>query len=626
VRPGPAALTLTGVVALAAFVVAYDDGGYSLESRSAVATVVWWTILVGLALGVWRFDASMRGALVPGALLGLLAAWDLFSAGWSSAERALNEADRTFLYLGIFVLVVLVSRPGRLGAFVDGLTIAIVATAAVALTSRLVPGSFPGRGLSTLFPAAANRLSFPVGYWNGLGVLVGIAFPLLIGSSLAGGHARRLVSLGVLPVLGAVIYLTSSRGAVLATAAGTLVVVAAHPRRLAALGAALAAAIGAVAAVAALSTRHALVDGPFGSATARMQGREAIVVLLVICLATAFLFDPAARAISRLPAPGRGLRVLGVVSAAAVVLLGILAVARSLRGFTRLPGVGDTVSGHLLSGAGSGRWQFWTAALDEFRRFPVHGGGAGSFAAWWTQHGSFVYVVRDAHSLFLDTLAELGIVGLALLVGFLASAVVTATRRLLSARGDTRAAIASLLGAVTVYLLGAAVDWMWQLTVVSATGVAILGLLTGPATSAAGPAPAQRRDSVVAAGLGIAACAILVAEVIVLLGDVEVGRSQAAVRAGRYADARAAARLATRIEPWAASPYLQLALTQEASGNLDAASRAIDRATARDPRDWQLWLTRARIENGLGRYERGAASLARARALNPRSPELAPSG
>ena len=144
--------------------------------------------------------------------------------------------------------------------------------------------------------------------------------------------------------------------------------------------------------------------------------------------------------------------------------------------------------------------------------------------------------------------------------------------------------------------------------------------------SAAGPAPAQRRDSVVAAGLGVAACAFLVAEVLVLLGDVEVGWSQAAVRAGRYADARAAARLATRIEPWAASPYLQLALTQEASGDLGAASRAIDRSTARDPRDWQLWLTRARIENGLGRYERGAASLARARALNPRSPELEPSG
>src|SRR5262249_35861989 len=142
-RPGAAALTLTAVAAAATFLVAYDDGGYSLASRSAIATFVWWTILAGLVLGVWRLEPSVRGALLPGALLALLAAWDLAGAAWSSAEYALGEADRTLLYLGIFVLVVLVSRPLLLAPFVDGLTIAIVATGAVALTSRLVPGSFP---------------------------------------------------------------------------------------------------------------------------------------------------------------------------------------------------------------------------------------------------------------------------------------------------------------------------------------------------------------------------------------------------------------------------------------------------------------------------------------------------
>src|SRR5262249_37576816 len=162
------------------------------------------------------------------------------------------------------------------------------------------------------------------------------------------------------------------------------------------------------------------------------------------------------------------------------VLAGAVFVVRSVHSFTRLPGTGGSVGGHLLSGGGSGRWQFWTAALDEFRRFPLHGGGAGSFAARWAQPGSFFFVDKGARSLFFETLAEVGIVGLLLLVGFLVSALVTAVRRLLAARDAARAAIASLLGAFTVYLLGAAVDWMWELTAVSAVGIAILGLLTGP--------------------------------------------------------------------------------------------------------------------------------------------------
>src|SRR2546428_13064590 len=75
----------------------------------------------------------------------------------------------------------------------------------------------------------------------------------------------------------------------------------------------------------------------------------------------------------------------------------------------------DFVRAHLLSGGGSGRWQFWSAALEEFRSRPLLGRGAGSVEAWGAQHRALAYLVRDAHSLYPPTRGELRITGLALL-------------------------------------------------------------------------------------------------------------------------------------------------------------------------------------------------------------------
>src|SRR5262249_38743860 len=151
-----------------------------------------------------------RSALVPGALLAGLALWDLTSAAWApDTEGAVVEFDRTALYLGIYVLAVLAARPRALRHWIDGLAAAIVAVAVVALVSRFFPGTFPGRGLAASLPNAAGRLSFPVGYWNGLGTLVGLAVPLLLFSALEGGRVRRLASIGVLPALAGALYLTS---------------------------------------------------------------------------------------------------------------------------------------------------------------------------------------------------------------------------------------------------------------------------------------------------------------------------------------------------------------------------------------------------------------------------------
>jgi len=114
---------------------------------------------------------------------------------------------------------------------------------------------------------------------------------------------------------------------------------------------------------------------------------------------------------------------------------------------------------------------------------------------------------------------------------------------------------------------------------------------------------------------------VVTAQTIPLLAHLLIGESQAAaVTRGHATPAITAALRARDIQPWAASPYLQLALVTEAEGNVAEAERWIRQALARDADNWQLWLVAARVETKLGKVDAASKSLARAVKLNPRSP------
>ena len=124
----------------------------------------------------------------------------------------------------------------------------------------------------------------------------------------------------------------------------------------------------------------------------------------------------------RLPSPSRR---VGQVTAGVLVALVLIAIvlAHPIRQFDTFKSNaavghahGTATTNHLLNTSGSGRWQFWTAAVSEFKAHPLNGGGAGSWLAWWLQHPVIPAFTQYAHSLYLESLAELGIIGL-LLIG-----------------------------------------------------------------------------------------------------------------------------------------------------------------------------------------------------------------
>jgi O-Antigen ligase len=637
----------TAAVAVTTLWLGYQSGGYSLLERAPFAIAVWWAVILAVILRFWPRAAVPRAALVALGLLAGFAAWTAASMLWApSVEDALLEFDRVTLYLGVLTVAVVAVPRGTASRWADGLAIGIVGVAVIALVSRLFPGSFSLRGLPDFLPAARTRLSFPVDYWNGLGILIGLSFPLLLRAALDARNAVvRGLALAPLPAVTAALYLTASRGGFGTAVLGAIVLVVLAADRWRALAALAIALLGSAGAIAMLLGRHELVDGPVDSAAAESQGRSAALLLLALGAAVAIAWTLASRllpeGIRLRPRLARALAATGVaVVATAVVLSDPLERFDTFRQVpTQLAAPADPdesfVRAHLLSGNGSGRWQFWTSAVDEFQTAPLEGRGAGTYESWWAEHASFSYFVRDAHSLYLETLGELGLVGLFLLGGALVTGVVAGFSRLPRAEPGMRTTIAALLGALFGFLFGAAVDWVWELTAVSAVGIATLGLLTGPGTLADNPAPTRvrrrtRGDARFALAVGglVAAWIVLWAQVLPLLSDIKIRDSQAAVRAGDTDDALSDAQAARRLQPWAAAPHLQLALVLEREdleqdGDFSAARRQIEQAIERDRRNWNLWLVKSRLETFAGRPRAAAESYERARSLNPRSPLFA---
>jgi tetratricopeptide (TPR) repeat protein len=168
------------------------------------------------------------------------------------------------------------------------------------------------------------------------------------------------------------------------------------------------------------------------------------------------------------------------------------------------------------------------------------------------------------------------------------------------------------------------IDWMWQLTVVSVVAMVVLGLLVGGGTARPHEVvPMRGARWALRIGVVVLGSAVIVALAIPVLAELRIERSQAAVGRGDAETAAAQASSARKIEPWASTPYLQLALVEEQVGDLKSALRWIHGAVKRDPTDWRLWLAQARIETKSGLIPQARRSLDKAISLNPRSPLLA---
>jgi hypothetical protein len=366
------------------------------------------------------------------------------------------------------------------------------------------------------------------------------------------------------------------------------------------------------------------------------QGTQLLWLAVIVCGGVALLqaaIGLAARHLERptLLAVGRraiARRALAVSVAAAVVAVAAGApgaLERAWHDFKQPTGVvaprdESTVFGRLSAANGNSRYQFWQAAAHANATDPWRGIGPGTFEFWWSRHATTDGFIRNAHSLYFETLAETGIVGLALLGGLVLWFLGVAVRRSLRAAAGVRLWIAAASGGLAAFLVSAALEWVWQLAAIAAAAL-ILGavVLTGreeaPADTVAAPGPRRAPRAVVA----LLAVGSLGAVLVPLSGELALRQSRAAAADGRLTAAYRDSLTAQRLQPYAATPRMQEALVLEAAGELGPAAAAARSATSDAPTDWQTWLVRARIDARRGATAAALDELRRARRLNPRS-------
>jgi hypothetical protein len=231
------------------------------------------------------------------------------------------------------------------------------------------------------------------------------------------------------------------------------------------------------------------------------------------------------------------------------------------------------------------RAHYWGVALHEARENPVLGSGAGTFVDWWLRNRPVPQSALEAHSLYIETLAELGAVGLAMLLVALGAPLVGAWRL----RGDRFGP--PLLATLVVFDVAAAVDFHWDLAAVTAPVIAL---------GAAAAVHADARSGFVRARAAVPLLvALTIAAVLALAGN-------AAIEAGNGARA-------VQLAPYSGAAWKLLGDTRRANGDRPGAAAAYRHATRLDPNDWSAWVALASVERG----EPRRSALAEAARLNP---------
>lgn len=610
----------------------FQAGGFFPGATGTAAGVL--AVLLALrATLAERPFASLSGpiVLVAAALSGY-AAWILVSSAWSDAPgRALLEFNRTLLYLLAFLLcATLAWNRRRLAVAVRGLVVAFYVVCLTGWATRVAPDLFevaPG--------AAPDRLSYPLTYWNAQGLVaaLGVVFAVHLAASAREPRWVRALGAAAVPLLASTLYFTFSRGAILAAIAG-LVAYAflLHSRGLLTGGLAVLPPTAVALVVSFEAGRLATVDAR--SAIAVAQGHDVAlgvalctVAGLVLRLVADRWLDGPLHRVALPPAARRPVRAgawAAVLALLVAVPLALGAPAYAERQFERFVAGTSTPTDdqrtRLLNPGNNGRLDQWAVALDTWRGEPVRGTGAGTFQLQWNQHRELDLNVTDAHSLYAETLSDLGIVGFTLLIGALGALLVSVAwrghRRRNSAGGIDRSLDVVIVAALLTWFVHAGLDWIWEMPAVTVWVFALGGIALAARVPSRGPA-SPGRNVRVAIGIGLLVLAVV---------PFQVASSQAAldesVRAlksspqdcPRVIDAglRSLAAVGARPEPWELIAYCDIG-----EGEPKLAIQAARNAIARDPLNWEFHYALALVSGAAGEDPRPHAR--RALELNPRN-------
>jgi O-antigen ligase len=604
----------------------FNSGGNFPQTPALAAIVLAQVLLVRIMQSRDPFEGFAPSTVAAVGALGLYALMSLISGTWShSTSRALIEFDRAWMYLLILILYGTV-RPSRdnLRWLIRGLVIGATVVCVAGLISRVLPDLW-----HTPPDVANQRLSFPVTYWNALGLLaaVGVLLAFHMTSDLGESRAARVLAAPVIPVLAATLFFTFSRGAIATGVVGLVIyVLVGRPRAF------LSGAIATVPATAILvvvayhanlldtsdpTTPAAVVQGHHVAVAAGICA-VACVVLRLLC---AVRLDPLLRARGGRAWMRSATRNASVVGAVVTIIAVGLALGAPHtishdwhRFFNGAPtGEKGDLRQRLTDPSDNGRTELWTVALHAFSRSPLHGYGAGTYDILWDRNRPVFDFTVNAHSLYLQAMAELGIPGLVLLLVLVGAVLVGLGVR---ARGSRRTPYGALLAAAVVWALAAGVDWDWEMPVVTVGFFAAAGLGLAPRRGARSVwLPAANSRMV----LGFLCLFSIVAPVLIIASQFRLDAAERSLYVAKNcAKASSAALDSIKWLDVRPEPYEILGFCDIERGEPRVAIAAMKEAVSVDPGSWEPYYTLALAKAAAGVDPR--ADAARAYALSPLEP------
>jgi hypothetical protein len=526
-RQGTTALATLAVAGLLCFATFIAGGGLNLAPMTTIELT--FTLLAGglvasvlvLAAGGVRF----YGLWSVGLLLAFTALTGL-SVVWSVApDASWQDAGRMLAYSGVFAAAVTLAwlAPAGWRALLGGIVLAAAVVCAYALLTKVLPNELAVSSEANFYA----RLQEPYGYWNAIGLTaaMGAIGCLWLGARRA-GHA--LLTALAYPAIGLMIVtlmLAYSRGALAALVVGVIAWMCIVPLRLRGARVLLVGGVGAAPVVGWDFSRHALSSEGISLAARTTAGHQLgvlvgamLVVLALLGIAIGFFGDRRAPSAGTRRAAGIGLAFLLVL----VLLAGAGGLAASKRGLT------GTISHDLssltnpnaavpantpgrLTAVGSVRARYWKEALEVFEAHPALGAGAAGYGTARLRYRTQNLDVRQAHGYIPQTLADLGIVGLAITLALLIAWMVAAgrsthpfDRRWRAKRSPPsvawrkepvaytpeRIGMLAMLCIVVVFGVHSFADWTWYVP-----GNAFVALLCAGWLAGRGPLPGGRLEA-----------------------------------------------------------------------------------------------------------------------------------
>lgn len=661
-RPGTVGALLvtaltTALLCVATFV---GEAGLKVEQSTTVELVL--TLAAGATIAVALLLAPVRRRVDGGwpiALMLALAGLTAASMAWSVAPNASwQEASMMFAYTSVFIAAAALARavPARIDAVLGGIVAASVIVSVYALLSKVFPGQVG------VYDEVA-RLIGPFGYWNatGLAAGLGIVACLWLGSRRNGHALLRVLAYPATGLLMVTLMLAYSRGALIVTAIGVALWLCLVPLRLRA--AALLIAAGACAAgVVAFAFAKASLSAEGVELASRASGGHELGVLLLALVAVllglgvAIVFAGDRRPPSALARRRAGAALLSAVAVAVLVAIGGLALShRGLPGtishafssLTNPNDLGTTNTPNRLTGLSSVRARYWEEAFEVFEDHPALGAGGGGYAIASLRHRPADLTARNAHGYLVETLANLGALGLALTLLLLIAWAVAAgaathpfNRRWQGWRWSRwrgrytpeRIGLLSMLCIVVAFGLHSFADWTWY-----SPGVACIALICAGWLAGRGPLhepvvqpqelrwrhllPSRASNVRVASAAAAILLALLVAWVEWQPG-LSYEESQSAlelVEAGHPHRALAAAEGAVERDPLSAQARVTLAAAQTGLGNGAAGSATLKRAVQMQPANPETWFALGKHELSEGRPRAAVAEIGAALYLYPQN-------